>query len=176
MRRSACANGSCPERRASKDGFKWHGYRRENAHDVEKLQPMPWLPTRQDGPETVPSNVNKPKYKPFEFLHFDICGPMEEESLGGSTYLLLITDEASGCMTGFCLRSKSESEGCLRKFIINVERQFNAKVKFVRHDGAKAFATNSLKAYYDDRGINVHPTVPYAHQTNGTADRANRPS
>ncbi|POM64862.1 RxLR effector candidate protein, partial [Phytophthora palmivora] len=41
-----------------------------------------------------PSNPNKTKYKPFEFLHFDICGPMEEESLGGSRYLLLITDEA----------------------------------------------------------------------------------
>ncbi|POM58554.1 Hypothetical protein PHPALM_36782 [Phytophthora palmivora] len=121
-----------------------------------------------------PSNPNKPKYKPFEFLHFGICGHMEEESLGGSRYLLLITDEASGCMSGFCMRAKSESEGCLRKFITKVEKQFDAKVKFVRHDGAKEFATNSLKAFYEDHGIEVQPTVRYAHQTNATAERANR--
>ncbi|KAE8957832.1 hypothetical protein PF011_g31004 [Phytophthora fragariae] len=121
-----------------------------------------------------PSNPNKPKCKPFEFLHFDTCGPMEEESLGGNRYLLLITDEASGCMSGFCLRARSESEGCLRRFITKVEKQFDARVKFVRHDGAKEFATNSLLAYYEDHGIEVQPTVRYAHQTNATAERANR--
>ncbi|KAG6623218.1 Copia protein [Phytophthora cinnamomi] len=106
-----------------------------------------------------PSNPNKRKYKPFEFLHFDICGPMEEVSLGGSRYLLLITDEASGCMSGFCLRARSESEGCLRRFITKVEKQFDARVKFVRHDGAKEFATNSLLAYYEDHGIEVQPRM-----------------
>ncbi|KAG2965340.1 hypothetical protein PC120_g27242 [Phytophthora cactorum] len=107
-----------------------------------------------------PSNPDKRKYKPFEFLHFDTCGPMEQASLGGSRYLLLITDEASGCMTGFCLRAKSESERCLRSFVAKVERQFDTKVKFVRHDGAKEFATNSLLAFYEDHGIEVQPTVP----------------
>ncbi|KAG6578251.1 putative integrase [Phytophthora cinnamomi] len=97
-----------------------------------------------------PSNPNKRKYKPFEFLHFDICGPMEGRVAG------------------------SESEGCLRRFITKVEKQFDARVKFVRHDGAKEFATNSLLAYYEDHGIEVQPTVRYAHQTNATAERANR--
>ncbi|KAG3045760.1 hypothetical protein PI125_g27062 [Phytophthora idaei] len=39
---------------------------------------------------------------------------MEENSLGGSKYLLLIVDEASGCMKGLCLRAKSESEDCIK--------------------------------------------------------------
>ncbi|KAG6608742.1 Integrase catalytic core protein [Phytophthora cinnamomi] len=91
-----------------------------------------------------PSNPNKRKYKPFEFLHFDICGPMEEESLGGSRYLLLITDEASGCMSGFCLRA------------------------------SQGVRDHPLLAYYEDHGIEVQPTVRYAHQTNATAERANR--
>ncbi|GMF62531.1 unnamed protein product [Phytophthora fragariaefolia] len=118
-----------------------------------------------------PSNPNKPKYKPFEFLHFDVCGAMEEESLGGSRYLLLITDEASGCMSGFCLRARSESELCLRRFITKVEKQFDARVKFVRHDGAKEFKTTSLLTYYEDHGIEVQPTVRYAHQTNAMLSR-----
>ncbi|KAG3045996.1 hypothetical protein PC122_g24445 [Phytophthora cactorum] len=121
-----------------------------------------------------PSNRDKRHCDTFEFLHFDTCGPMEQSSLGGSRYLLLITDEASGCMTGFCLHAKSESERCLRSFVAKVERQFDTKVKFVRHVGAKEFATNLLLAFYEDHGIEVQPTVPYAHQTNGTAERANR--
>ena len=57
-----------------------------------------------------PSNPDKRHYDTFELLHLDICGPMEQESLGGSRYLLLIVDEASGCMKVFCMRAKSR--GC----------------------------------------------------------------
>ncbi|KAG2872996.1 hypothetical protein PC115_g24476 [Phytophthora cactorum] len=124
-----------------------------------------------------PSNRDKRHYDTFELLHFDICGPMEENSLGGSKYLLLIVDEASGCMKGFCLRAKSESEDCIKTiktYIMKVQKQFGKKVKFVRHDGAREFATNSLKAFYEDEGIEQQTTVPYAHQTNGTAERAIR--
>lgn len=155
-----------------------------------------------------PSNRDKRVYNTFKMLHFDVCGPMEEKSLGGSRYLLLIVDEASGCMKGFCLHAKSESEECIKKYITMVQTQFNKKVKFVRHDGAREFATNSLqdfykvkrieqqttqshytvkfvrhkgarkfattslKMFYDDQGIEQQITVPYAHQTKGTAERA----
>ncbi|KAG2789445.1 hypothetical protein PC114_g27275 [Phytophthora cactorum] len=121
-----------------------------------------------------PSNRDMRHYDTFEFLHFDICGPMEENSLGGSKYLLLIVDEASGCMKGFCLRAKSESEDCIKTYIMKVQTQFGKKVKFVRHDGAREFATNSLKDFYEDEGIEQQTTVPYAHQTNVTAERAIR--
>uniref|UniRef100_A0AAV1UXD7 Polyprotein n=1 Tax=Peronospora matthiolae TaxID=2874970 RepID=A0AAV1UXD7_9STRA len=78
-----------------------------------------------------PSNRDKRSYDTFELLHLDICGPMEKDSLGGSKYLLLIIDEASGCMKGFCLRVKSESEDYIRKYITMVQTQFCKKVKFV---------------------------------------------
>lgn len=50
-----------------------------------------------------PSNHDKRSYDTLELLHIDICVPMEVASLGGRKYLLLIVDEASGCMKGFCL-------------------------------------------------------------------------
>ncbi|KAF1328883.1 Pol protein, partial [Globisporangium splendens] len=119
-------------------------------------------------------NVEKRTFGVFELIHFDICGPMEVESIGGSKYLLLIVDEASGSMKGFCLPNKSDSEDMLKKFIVQVGNQFNKSVKFVRHDGGKEFTTNSIKQFYADRGIQQQVTVPYAHQTNGTAERAIR--
>jgi hypothetical protein len=56
------------------------------------------------------SNVEKCTFGVFELLHFDICGPMEVESIGGSKYLLLIVDDSSGLMKGFCLAKRSDSE------------------------------------------------------------------
>ena len=99
---------------------------------------------------------------------------MEEISLDGSKYLLLIVDEASGCMKGFCLHAKSESEDRVKKYIKKVQTQFGKKVKFVRHDGARELAANSLRTFYENEGIEQQTTVPYAHETNGTAERAIR--
>uniref|UniRef100_H3GST5 Integrase catalytic domain-containing protein n=1 Tax=Phytophthora ramorum TaxID=164328 RepID=H3GST5_PHYRM len=150
---------------ASQDGRQRHDQGREGTFQVE------WT-KRKMVQKPFPSNRDKRRYDTFELLHFDICGPMEEESLGGSRYLLLIVDEASGCMKGFCLRAKSESEDCIKTYVTKVQTQFGKKVKFVRHDGAREFATNSLKAFYEVEGIEQQTTVPYAHQTNGTAERA----
>ncbi|KAG2780466.1 hypothetical protein Pcac1_g9226 [Phytophthora cactorum] len=77
-------------------------------------------------------------------------------------------------MKGFCLRAKSESEDCIKTYIMKVRKQFGKKVKFVRRDGSREFATNSLKDFYEDEGIEQQTTVSYAHQTNGTAERAIR--
>uniref|UniRef100_A0AAV1TGB2 Integrase catalytic domain-containing protein n=1 Tax=Peronospora matthiolae TaxID=2874970 RepID=A0AAV1TGB2_9STRA len=55
-----------------------------------------------------------------------------------------------------------------------VKAQLGKKIKLVRHDGALEFRTNSLQEFYEDEGIEQQTTVPYAHQTNGTAERAIR--
>ncbi|KAG2777391.1 hypothetical protein Pcac1_g12233 [Phytophthora cactorum] len=53
---------------------------------------------------------------------------------------------------------KSESEDCIKTYIMKVQKQFGKKVKFVRHDGAREFATNSLKDFYEDEGIEQQTT------------------
>uniref|UniRef100_A0AAV1TUW2 Uncharacterized protein n=1 Tax=Peronospora matthiolae TaxID=2874970 RepID=A0AAV1TUW2_9STRA len=45
---------------------------------------------------------------------------MEVDSLNGSKYLLLIVDEGSGCLKDFSLRAKSDSEECIKKYIMAV--------------------------------------------------------
>uniref|UniRef100_A0AAV1UAD6 Integrase catalytic domain-containing protein n=1 Tax=Peronospora matthiolae TaxID=2874970 RepID=A0AAV1UAD6_9STRA len=78
---------------------------------------------------------------------------MEVNSPDGSKYLLLIVDEASGCMKGSYLSVKSESENYITRYITMVQAQFGKKVKFVRHDGAREFATNSLQEFYEEEGV-----------------------
>lgn len=72
------------------------------------------------------------------------------------------------------MHAKSQSEYLIKNYIVKIQTQFGKKIKFVRHDGARYFATNSLKMFYEDEGIEQQTTVPYAHQTNGTAERAIR--
>ncbi|KAG3004972.1 hypothetical protein PC121_g25485 [Phytophthora cactorum] len=67
-------------------------------------------------------------------------------------------------MKGFCLRAKSESEDCIKTCIMKVQTQFGKKVKFVRHDGAREFVTNSLKDFYEDEGIEQQTTHAASRQ------------
>ena len=55
-------------------------------------------------------------------------------------------------MKGFCLRAKSESKKLIKNYIIKIRTQFDNTVKLVRHDGAREYVTNSLKAFYEDQG------------------------
>ena len=52
-----------------------------------------------------------------------LCTQREQESLGGSKYLLLIVNEASGCMMKYYL-CKSESEDIIKTYILKVQTQF----------------------------------------------------
>ena len=40
----------------------------------------------------------------------------------------------------------------------------------MRYDGAREFATNSVKFFYENEGIEQQVTVPYAHRTNGITE------
>uniref|UniRef100_A0AAV1T5G1 Integrase catalytic domain-containing protein n=1 Tax=Peronospora matthiolae TaxID=2874970 RepID=A0AAV1T5G1_9STRA len=55
-----------------------------------------------------------------------------------------------------------------------MQTQFSKKVKFCAPRRACEFATNSLQDFYEVEGIEQQTTVPYAHQANGTAERAIR--
>ena len=99
---------------------------------------------------------------------------MEQVLLGGSKFLLLIVEEASGYMNGFCLRAKSETEDCTMKYIVMVDSQSDEKAKFVRYDGARVFATNTLQVFRENEGTEQQITVPYTYQFNVTAERAIR--
>ena len=94
--------------------------------------------------------------------------------LGGSKFLLLIVVEASGYMNGFCLRAKSETEDCTMKYIVMVDSQSDEKAKFVRYDGARVFATNTLQVFRENEDTEQQITVPYTYQVNVTAERAIR--
>ena len=54
-------------------------------------------------------------------------------------------------MKDFCLCNKTESEELIKDFIVKTRSR--RKSNFVRHDGAKEFASDSLKSFYAQCGI-----------------------
>lgn len=58
-----------------------------------------------------------------EFIHADLCGPMNEASLGGAKYFVCYKDEKSGYRRVFCLKDKTETLGTFKTFCNEVEVQ-----------------------------------------------------
>ena len=65
---------------------------------------------------------------------------------------------------------RSENTQYITKYINPICNHLQKKVKFIRHDGAKKFNSNSIQPFYSDHGMEQQITVPYAHQTNAIAE------
>jgi len=108
-----------------------------------------------------------------ELVHTDIGGPLTE-SLGGSLYLMTALEDSTGFITATPIKTKGMAREVLKTRIKQLETLTGVKVKRVRHDGAKEYVTNDLKAWYEDKRITSEMTAPYKSQQNGKAGRVNR--
>ena len=59
--------------------------------------------------EVFPKTASRRATLPLELVHTDLCGPMSEDSLGGSKYFMLIVDDYSRFMWVYFLTRKSET-------------------------------------------------------------------
>lgn len=110
----------------------------------------------------------------LELIHADLCGPMSTESLGGSNYFLLFTDDFSRMSWVYFLKSKSEAFENFRKFKAMVEKQSEASVKVLRTDRGGEFLSNEFNHFCEENGIRRELTAPYTPEQNGVAERKNR--
>lgn len=112
--------------------------------------------------------------EPLELVHTDICGPMEEESLGGARYFLLLKDDFTNYRYIYFLKNKFEVKKHLENFISLAERETGYKVKVLRSDNGLEFVNKEIKELMETRGIRHQRSVVYTPQQNGRAERENR--
>lgn len=110
----------------------------------------------------------------LELVHADLCGPMQTESLGGSKYFLLFTDDYSRMSWIYFLKFKSETFENFKKFKALVENQSGSRIKAFRTDRGGEFLSNDFTAFCDEHGIRRELTAPYTPEQNGVAERKNR--
>lgn len=111
---------------------------------------------------------------PLGLVHADLCGPMENMSLGGSRYFLLFKDDLSAYRCVYFLNQKSQVKNCIEKFINLAERQTGQKMMILRTDNGLEFINKEVKEILENRGIRHQRTVVYTPEQNGRAERENR--
>ncbi|CAL9020016.1 unnamed protein product [Prunus brigantina] len=71
---------------------------------------------------------------PLELVHTDLCGPMQNESIGGNRYFITFIDDFSRMCWVYFLRNKSDTFNVFKKFKAFVELQSGFSLKKLRSD------------------------------------------
>lgn len=110
----------------------------------------------------------------FDIVVSDVCGPMQEESIGGSRYFVTFIDVHSRyCEISF-IKQKSEVAKKLIEYVERVKTKFGKKPKVIRSDRGGEYTCNEVQTYLRQEGIKFQCTVGYAPEQNGIAERKNR--
>lgn len=107
-------------------------------------------------------------------IHTDVCGPMQETSLGGSRYFLLLKDDYSHFRVVYFMRQKSEVAGHIKNFVRQTQKVHGHGIGIVRSDNGTEYVNDELRAFFDELGIHHQRTVAYTPEQNGGAEREMR--
>ncbi|GJR54087.1 retrovirus-related pol polyprotein from transposon TNT 1-94 [Tanacetum coccineum] len=119
-------------------------------------------------PKLVPSTHSK-----LELLHIDLCGPMRVPTINKKKYILMIVDDYSRFTWVYILHTKDETPEILKKFIAQVQLNYNAKVHKIRTDNDTEFKNAILKAHYEKLDIMKQISTARTRQQNGVVERRN---
>ncbi|KAI3678519.1 hypothetical protein L6452_37815 [Arctium lappa] len=104
----------------------------------------------------------------------DLFGPTNVISIGKKSYCLVIVDDYSRFTWVYFLRTKDETSGLIKSFILRIENQTNQKVKVIRSDNGTEFKNLDLNTFCEEKGIERQYCAPRTPQQNGVAERRNR--
>ncbi|KAI3735987.1 hypothetical protein L6452_15516 [Arctium lappa] len=110
----------------------------------------------------------------LQLLHMDLFGPTNVMSIGKKSYCLVIVDDYSRFTWVYFLRTKDETNGLIKSFILKIENQTNQKVKVIRSDNGTEFKNLDLNTFCEEKGIKRQYSAPRTPQQNGVAERRNR--
>ncbi|KAH9678410.1 hypothetical protein KPL71_025698 [Citrus sinensis] len=108
------------------------------------------------------------------YIHSDLWGPAQVDSLGGCRYFLSLIDDYSRMVWVYVLKTKDEVLERFKRWKILVETQTSLKVKALRTDNGMEFCNKEFGDFCERHGIMRHKTVIHTPQQNGLAERMNR--
>jgi hypothetical protein len=108
--------------------------------------------------------------QPYAKLHIDISGP-RNQSLGGSSYVTVMVDDATGFIWVFTYATKDQSAAHVMDKISALHADGH-KVKAIRSDRDGVYMSARFQAYLKQHHIEFQPTSGGTPQENGHAERA----
>ena len=106
----------------------------------------------------------------LELIHSDLCGPMENQSLGGARYFLTFIDDFSRKVFVYFLKCKSEVLEKFLEFKNKVENELDRKIKVLRSDNGREYINSQFDKCLKKFGIKHQTTIPYTPQQNGVSE------
>ncbi|GJQ68757.1 hypothetical protein Trydic_g17289 [Trypoxylus dichotomus] len=100
--------------------------------------------------------------------------PMEEASLAGSKYFLLLKDDLSHYRYVYFLKHKVEVKSKILDFFKGAENDTGNKVRILRSDNGLEFVSGEMEKLLKEHGIRHQRTVAYTPEQNGKAEREMR--
>ncbi|GJU19581.1 retrovirus-related pol polyprotein from transposon TNT 1-94 [Tanacetum coccineum] len=104
----------------------------------------------------------------------DLCGPIRVASINGKKCILVIVDDYSRFTWVYFLYSKDETPKIIKKFIAQVQLNYDAKIHKFRTDNDTEFKNATLKAHYEKLRIMQQFSTARTPQQNGVVERRNR--
>ncbi|KAJ9565361.1 hypothetical protein OSB04_001327 [Centaurea solstitialis] len=93
---------------------------------------------------------------------------------GKKSYCLVIVDDYSRFTWVYFLKTKDETSGLIKPFVIRLENKTNLRVKVIRSDNGTEFKNADLNSFCEEKGIERQYSAPRTPQQNGVAERRNR--
>ncbi len=121
-----------------------------------------------------PQEAQHRREEPGELAHGDIWGPARIESLQKSKYNITFTDDATRRCTPEFMKLRSEGFKKIKEYVTLVETQLKRTLKVLRVDNAKELTSEEVRGWLKQKGIRLQTSAPYAHSSNGVAERFNR--
>ncbi|CAL2257905.1 unnamed protein product [Prunus armeniaca] len=99
---------------------------------------------------------------------------MQNESIAGNKYFMLLVDDCTRMVWVYLLRYKFDALNCFQKFKSMVELQSGFRVKCLRSDKGGEFTSCEFNKLCEEEGIQRQFSMAYTLQQNGVAERKNR--
>ena len=110
----------------------------------------------------------------LEIVHSDVCGPMQENSLGGSRYFVTFIDDKSRFTAVYFMKTKDQVLEKFKEYEAMVTNMTEKKIKILRSDNGGEYTSKEFSNYLKEKGIQQQLSVPRTPQQNGVAERMNR--
>lgn len=112
--------------------------------------------------------------KPLSVVVADLMGPFPVKAIGGYEFALEVRDIFLTYNKTYFLKNKFDVPSIIKTYIPEAERMTGMKLLYWRTDRGGEFINKTLGSYFREKGIHVQKTMPYFHEQNGNAERANR--
>ncbi|GKB29049.1 retrovirus-related pol polyprotein from transposon TNT 1-94 [Tanacetum coccineum] len=107
----------------------------------------------------------------LNFIHMDLCGPMQIQSINGKKYIQVIVDDYSRYTWTHFLRTNNETPEVLKDFLKMIQHNLQAQVITVRTDRGTRFLNKTLHGYFKEEGIEDQTSTPRKLEQNDVVER-----